>query len=682
MHKYSNKWFTLVELIIVVIIVTILATIAFFSLTSYSEDARDAVRLSDLSKVKTSLWIFFVENWKYSIPENWVDITYSWTTVWNQWIFWEQNRVNVRDLSKVPLDPLTNSYYTYSVTQNRLEYQIWTIIEGNQVTYDNNFIFSKANAWTSLTKAYIAWTYNNLLSKTVTWSTCNVLTAPTIIANDTEISRDLWVILANDWLVYSWKKNLPNSYKLSKFRYDWWFNFHPNKFVAYSWSCDDLTNPDDDLSRVDMLKNVQESYSWTVVAWDPSYKKIIDLNIDVMNPSNEVLDIALKAVVPSTKRILSWSVPEKIPSCATQPNYSNAIFSVWSPLQEANPWQNQDASWPCYYECTGGYTWTTCSNLIVFSCATQPSYTHANFVTWTPTQENVAWQNTNSWAPCYYQCIGWYTWNTCNTMTLYSSCKAILDAWASTWNGDYTIQRWDLNWWLATTVYCDMTWWWYTWPYNTQESKWNTVFLLQSNSKSNWSTVFTETVSWNTPYKIRWTPYHSTAHAKFWSSSIYFNLSQLNYMSSNYNFWWWDRTIDAWVYSTWLPTYWWFVETCTIWTYWITMTANGSTLYWGIGSNAMWTYQSVSWWAIPLNQWNHLAVVRKWPKLYVFINWVLKAQRSVSLSANTNIIWIWWRYYDYGSYLTTNTWMDQIRVSKYAIRTSNFTPPTLPSTFQ
>jgi prepilin-type N-terminal cleavage/methylation domain-containing protein len=45
-----------------------------------------------------------------------------------------------------------------------------------------------------------------------------------------------------------------------------------------------------------------------------------------------------------------------------------------------------------------------------YSCATQPNYTNASFVVWSPTSENEAWQNTNNLNPCYYECTNWYTW--------------------------------------------------------------------------------------------------------------------------------------------------------------------------------------------------------------------------------------------------------------------------------
>ena len=52
MKKYTNKAFTLVELIVVVTILAILGTIAFISLQGYSKDARNSTRIVDMKSVE------------------------------------------------------------------------------------------------------------------------------------------------------------------------------------------------------------------------------------------------------------------------------------------------------------------------------------------------------------------------------------------------------------------------------------------------------------------------------------------------------------------------------------------------------------------------------------------------------------------------------------------------------
>jgi prepilin-type N-terminal cleavage/methylation domain-containing protein len=60
MKKINKLAFTLVELIVVITIIAILLTISFISLQSYSANSRDAVRISDMAKIKVSLELFHI----------------------------------------------------------------------------------------------------------------------------------------------------------------------------------------------------------------------------------------------------------------------------------------------------------------------------------------------------------------------------------------------------------------------------------------------------------------------------------------------------------------------------------------------------------------------------------------------------------------------------------------------
>ncbi len=55
------KAFTLVELIVVITILAILWTIAFIAMESYSKSSRNSVRISDMSKIKSSLEFFYID---------------------------------------------------------------------------------------------------------------------------------------------------------------------------------------------------------------------------------------------------------------------------------------------------------------------------------------------------------------------------------------------------------------------------------------------------------------------------------------------------------------------------------------------------------------------------------------------------------------------------------------------
>lgn len=296
-----NKAFTLVELIVVITILAILWTIAFISLQWYSETARDSTRISDISSMKTSLELFQLDAGKYPKATDWVDITYSWATVWNQGTFWESVYANVDRLDKIPTDPSTDKLYTYSTTKTWYEYQIWGIFEGDTITMNNekwtinSYWIQKTNAWTTEAIAYVSWNYNWEISKTLSWTTCNLLAVPTIITNDTTVT-DLQDIITNNSFVYRWYKNLPWSFKDSKFKFDWWFDFQPNSLVAYTdtWSCDIISSNTNSwtLARVQLLKWLQDSYSGTILQNEWEIKNILSLDIDTNNPSNDVINYA------------------------------------------------------------------------------------------------------------------------------------------------------------------------------------------------------------------------------------------------------------------------------------------------------------------------------------------------------------------------------------------------------
>ena len=164
MIKYKqNKGFTLVELIVVITILAILWTIAFIALQWYSKTARDSARISDMSRIKSSLELFSVETGKYPEPTDFTAITYSGTlSAWDQWEFWEQTFRNVNRLDKIPVDPVTDKQYTYSTTQNRKEYQVAGILETQDLVLVPT---SMVNAWETTAIARITWNYNGSILK-------------------------------------------------------------------------------------------------------------------------------------------------------------------------------------------------------------------------------------------------------------------------------------------------------------------------------------------------------------------------------------------------------------------------------------------------------------------------------------------------------------------------------------
>ena len=168
--KNTISWFTFVELVVATVILIILTSTWFYSYIWYLTDARDSERKSDLAKLWSSLKLYKQKRGAYPIPWNNYNITNSWTVVAKQWKL--NNDVSLSTLDILPVDPHTEVYYSYSVTNNRQEYQI-------ALTYEN---------W-DLPKTWLIWDY-----KTVSK---NVL--PNIIlAKDSSLDIEIhsWVL---DW---------------------------------------------------------------------------------------------------------------------------------------------------------------------------------------------------------------------------------------------------------------------------------------------------------------------------------------------------------------------------------------------------------------------------------------------------------------------------------------------------
>lgn len=124
-----QNWFTLVELIITIVILSILSTLGLISFTGYSSQARDATRGSDIKNISTILNLTNSQNLSYPNPTDAVDITYSWATLWSQWVFGPKTAFETGKIFWELRDPLYKNYYSYSVTSNRKEYQLWVLFE-------------------------------------------------------------------------------------------------------------------------------------------------------------------------------------------------------------------------------------------------------------------------------------------------------------------------------------------------------------------------------------------------------------------------------------------------------------------------------------------------------------------------------------------------------------------------
>lgn len=292
MKNKKNYWFTTSELLIVLSLLAILASISFFSFTWYSKDARDSARITDIKNINASLETFYFDAWFYPEPSNSSTITYSWAEVWKQGTFWDSAFKNVRVLSSLPLDPYLDNEYSYSLLNDWIQMQLVWALEASETVAFN---YNKTNAATPKIEAnaYVVWNYNWLLAKVSTWWTTYVLTTPSITVNDLS-SLDL-IDIVNNWsFVYDNYTSLPDTYRDSKFITEWDFDFNTNNLVVFSWSLIDLENW---YFQVNFLKNLQEAYSWSIIAEkDFLLSNLWLLDVNILLPSYKVKLIACDTI--------------------------------------------------------------------------------------------------------------------------------------------------------------------------------------------------------------------------------------------------------------------------------------------------------------------------------------------------------------------------------------------------
>ena len=317
--KNKEKAFTLVELIVVITILAILWTIGFLSFQSYNVFARDTVRVYDLKNINSVLEYTYTESWRYPIPDEWVEISYSGWTVWTQWTFWKKSKRATKRLNKAPIDPLTQNEYTYSVLNTNSEFELWSIFEWDEVA--NNKLIEESYADEGGFKAYITWNYNWQIAKVNTGWIDYILALPSIVNSDiTEL--DLSNIISDKKLSFRWYKNIPHSY---------WLKYNPieqeeidkiefvkNDFIIYSWTW--IAKKLEDSEELKLLtKNLQKAYSWTTISDNTSYQTLLNIDTDNLTQVNNqvwtLINDKLWAkidIVPSSEVLietLSYPIP-------------------------------------------------------------------------------------------------------------------------------------------------------------------------------------------------------------------------------------------------------------------------------------------------------------------------------------------------------------------------------------
>lgn len=284
MKTNKKSGFTLVELIVVITILAVLWTIAFVSFRSYTSNARDAVRISDVTTMRKALELYKVSTDALPIPESPVDITYSGALVWKQWSFGTSVIQQIKRISTPPLDPTFGVEYTYSVLKNKQEYQIAGLVGTDFV---QNGIITQTHAATY--KPLLKGNYNGLFTK-VDGATCYTIALPSAIINDTTQPelQNLW----DDVLVYNAQWNVPTTYNgianldADTFRFKSYNPSTPNGLMIYEW-CNFSCDPQNIKTFVD---NLSAAYQGTSVEQKGEVWKVL-FNNNITEKTNNIIDL-------------------------------------------------------------------------------------------------------------------------------------------------------------------------------------------------------------------------------------------------------------------------------------------------------------------------------------------------------------------------------------------------------
>ncbi len=509
MKKINKAAITIVELIVVITILAILWTISILAFQGYTVNARDSVRVYDLNSIKTAIEYARIEQWQYITPDNGIDITYSWSViVRNQGVFWNAAKRKTKRLDKVPLDPLTQDEYTFSVTANGWEFELWAIMEWDDLVYWWPSILNTTYAATSY-RAYINGTYNGKIAKASSGGLDYIFALPSII------STDLWTptisyITTNNLLVKKWYENLPSSYNNTDngsstlLERDF---INEDEVVVFEWSFDDLK--DEESEQILFLSNLQEAYSGTVISNISEIKEILD--VDTTNNiewTQFLAQILIKNTVDRNFDI-------------TAINSQNPFF-VAITCDGRSPWATfieEGVTYTVVENWTGTNGIKNISNLALID----PDWTWTNLCTSLVTDMSALFYNNSS----FNEDIS--TWDTSWVTHMWSMFR-----WATWFNKP--LNSWNVS---EVRYFTGMFWW--ANSFNQPLDSWDTQSLTQSRNMFMDATSFNQSIdSWNmsgvqyTDLMFRWaTSFNQPLNS--WTLSSVTNMSQMFSGASSFN---------------------------------------------------------------------------------------------------------------------------------------------------
>ena len=312
---YTTGAFTLIELIVVITILAILWTIAFISLQWYSAQARDSKRVSDVSNIKKSLELFSLNTWKYPLPDNPIEYSFSWDLLWGQWTIWDQVFLNLsKNLNEKPLDPLKETEYIYSISNSQTQYEVLVNYETSNLVRSN--LFNNIFAVEYLPK--INWNYNWIYVKSVNFifptpSIINALNIETDFATNSDAIQSQ--------IITGWENNI-----------DWWTWTLSDLTMTYTWIIDDNSS---DTAKISVIDILQSFYSWTSLSSIEEIENLLSKSTDEDKKNLADFIILNSWVVNTSNTLLLWT------------SSSNPGLSCVDILNNRDDiiWNNSEDSW-------------------------------------------------------------------------------------------------------------------------------------------------------------------------------------------------------------------------------------------------------------------------------------------------------------------------------------------------
>lgn len=198
--KSISKWFTLAELLVSVMVLSIISAIWFVSYSQHLTSTRDSWRISAMNNFERIFEVYKVGKWKFPMPTDAIDITYSGATVIQQGFVWDTVYEKLEQSKNPPVDPSSKHEFDYSVSANRQEYNLAYVLE------------TKEYSWKKIPVSKIAWNYNGYFLQ----SKNNLFAIPSLISADLSETdllnlHNQWKILSNNSVVYPPYQNTDNS---------------------------------------------------------------------------------------------------------------------------------------------------------------------------------------------------------------------------------------------------------------------------------------------------------------------------------------------------------------------------------------------------------------------------------------------------------------------------------------